>query len=259
MSDTCDRQLRKRDQDLERARIASIRETIASTTTPITSSSHIQPPSMQQYREPNLGPQTPTATPHQSAPPLSFNSPSIFTSSLPELAINPGVAAWVMSRSDSEGHASSSRSSLPMNDNLGGLFSSMARMEPNQEPELSEQGREPCPGVLVEWEAGSVWETYPYHRHAGSQLPWEPVTFENDRWLRIRSIECDGFIQGQMQASCLTCSAVPTSAQFRAVMDRAISAGIHTPWMVLTFKQLHAKLQKTMAKFRQLRLKVSSG
>ncbi|KAI0374930.1 hypothetical protein BV20DRAFT_986923 [Pilatotrama ljubarskyi] len=101
-----------------------------------------------------------------------------------------------------------------------------------------------CKGALVEWKPGSVWSTYPYHRHAKNDLPWEPVAIENDHWLRIRSEDCTRYaFEGE--GVCPTCSAVPTSLQFDRVMKRAISAADHTPWMALTYKQLHASLRKT--------------
>jgi len=47
-----------------------------------------------------------------------------------------------------------------------------------------------CTGVLVKWQPGSVWDTYPYQQHEVQKLPWEPIGFENKEWLRLRSIKC---------------------------------------------------------------------
>ncbi|KAI9064240.1 hypothetical protein FKP32DRAFT_1649613 [Trametes sanguinea] len=111
-----------------------------------------------------------------------------------------------------------------------------------------------CPGMRVEWEAGSVWSTYPYHQHTTHALRWEPVAFENERWLRVRSRDCVGVIS-EATSVCPACLAVPTSAQFMKTMERAVSVAPHTPWLKLTYPQLHLALQKTTAQFRQLRLK----
>lgn len=114
-----------------------------------------------------------------------------------------------------------------------------------------------CRGISVEWTPGSVWKTYPYHRHApdSERLPWEPVALENDRWLRIRSEDCVGRVAGGDEA-CPMCTSIPGSARFQVFMNRAKSAADHTPWYYLTREQLDHVLRKTTGKYRQLRLKV---
>ena len=45
-----------------------------------------------------------------------------------------------------------------------------------------------CPGIFVEWEPGSVWDTYPYHQHGIRNLLWEPIGF--NQWICLRSKVC---------------------------------------------------------------------
>jgi hypothetical protein len=35
----------------------------------------------------------------------------------------------------------------------------------------------PCSGLGIEWLPGSIWETYPYHRHEVQAMGWKPVSF----------------------------------------------------------------------------------
>ncbi|KAH9856503.1 hypothetical protein C2E23DRAFT_771814, partial [Lenzites betulinus] len=119
-----------------------------------------------------------------------------------------------------------------------------------------------CRGVLVEWTPGSVWNTYPYHRHvSGSyKLPWEPIGLENDRWLRIRAEDCVGLVAGNDSAqACIVCVALPASSRFKAVMNRAISAAEHTPWIGLTHQQLDVVVRKMSGNVRQLRLRLRNA
>lgn len=74
-----------------------------------------------------------------------------------------------------------------------------------------------CRGFLVEWMAGSMWNTYLYQHHAEGayHLPWEPIAVENDHWL---SKDCIVRVLGAGKA-CLICAAVPSSEQFLACVN----------------------------------------
>ena len=68
----------------------------------------------------------------------------------------------------------------------------------------------PCRGVLIRWEAGSVWSTYPYHQHALREHPWEPVAIENNEWFRLRAKDCT-CMTANNDGCCNTCRNVPVS------------------------------------------------
>jgi hypothetical protein len=116
-----------------------------------------------------------------------------------------------------------------------------------------------CTGVLVEWTAGSVWDTYPYHQHGIRSHPWEPIGFEgNDSWLRLRSKDCCIVLlhNERNRLCCRKCAAIPSSSEFRKFVGRATNAAEHTPYFFLTQRQLHSLLVKVTTKYRELALKV---
>ncbi|PIL27027.1 hypothetical protein GSI_10166 [Ganoderma sinense ZZ0214-1] len=135
---------------------------------------------------------------------------------------------------------------------IGDLCASMADMH----SEVPSGFRE-CPGVAVEWKAGSVWSTYPYHRHASNDYPWEPVAIENDQWLRIRSDDCLRTLSST-ESVCRTCTGIPASKAFRTMEERANYAPPHAPWSTLTQRQMHLLLNYTTTrKMSLLRKKLS--
>lgn len=133
---------------------------------------------------------------------------------------------------------------------IGDLCASMAEMHSDVPP-----GSRECPGVAVEWKAGSVWSTYPYHRHASNDYPWEPVAIENDKWLRIRSDDCLRTLSST-ESVCRSCAGIPASKAFRTMVERAHFAPPHAPWSTLTQRQMHMLLVRIVAQHRQLRLQV---
>ena len=116
-----------------------------------------------------------------------------------------------------------------------------------------------CTGVLVEWTAGSVWDTYPYHQHGIRKHLWEPIGFEgNDSWLRLRSKDCCIVLlhEEMNRLCCRKCAAIPSSSEFRKFVGRATNTAEHTPYFYLTQRQLHSLLVKVTTKYRELSLKV---
>ena len=70
-----------------------------------------------------------------------------------------------------------------------------------------------CTGVLVKWQPGSVWDTYPYQQHEVQKLPWEPIDFENKEWLRLQSIKCAVYLNSCSETEqnthvCTACSRI---------------------------------------------------
>jgi len=104
------------------------------------------------------------------------------------------------------------------NDELSDLAVSMADLR-SSSPVPDIDSSQECTGVLVEWTAGSVWDTYPYHQHGVRNHPWEPIGFEgNDNW----------------RLCCRKCAAIPSSSAFRKFVGRATDAAEHTPYLYLT-------------------------
>ena len=117
-----------------------------------------------------------------------------------------------------------------------------------------------CTGVLVEWMAGSVWDTYPYHQHGVRKHPWEPIGFKgNDSWLRLRSKDCCiVLLHNEMNRHCChKCAAIPSLSEYRKFIARATNTTAeHTPYFYLMQQQLHSLLVKVTSKYRELALKV---
>lgn len=114
-------------------------------------------------------------------------------------------------------------------------------------------GQLPCPGVLVCWHVGSIWETYPYVLHALHDLGWIPISLgSEDNTLRLQSEHCQHLVGGSSGWSCPTCVSLPSSVKFKAFLDHAVEAKAHTPWKYLTDKQKVALMKKTTLQLHQL-------
>lgn len=244
-SKNCQKLAKRREKQQEVERIVAIRNSIGRTSAEFASQSATPHPSPLQnlHVPPSLsGTSTPIHTPSASIPASSIASPS--TPSTPLLGHTPGLAAGGVSMV-----ATSQTTNSPARDMADDAFhdlcSSLAGFRDVHE----------CPGVLVEWSAGSVWSTYPYHRHESNSLPWEPIAFENNHFLRIRSDNCLRTISGGDEA-CRFCAGVPESSRFAAIAERAVSAPAHTTWIGLNYAQMYALLRKTVGQLRQARLKV---
>jgi hypothetical protein len=115
-----------------------------------------------------------------------------------------------------------------------------------------------CTGVLVQWKPGLVWDSYPYQQHIKKSLSWEPIGFESDNWLGLRSTKCKLVLKDDVLQThtCHACQNIPNSTSFTKFMKRAIDAPSHTPWQYLNHKQIYGHLTKTTKDYRQLKLKV---
>jgi hypothetical protein len=127
-------------------------------------------------------------------------------------------------------------------------------------PLLSEQ--EKCLASLIQWKPGSVWISYPYQQHDVQTLPWEPVGFEGNNRLHLRSTKCKSILKSQKELNehvCSYCRGIESSAAFARFVDRAISPAKHTPWQYLSHKHLLQLLAKATAEVKMLKLKVCSN
>lgn len=121
-------------------------------------------------------------------------------------------------------------------------------------------GQLPCPGVLVRWHVGSIWETYPYALHALRDVGWIPISLgSQDNTLRLRSEHCQHPDGGSSGWSCPACISLPSSAKFKTFLSHASEAKAHTPWNYLTDKQKVALMKKMNLQLRQLRRQVASA
>lgn len=114
-----------------------------------------------------------------------------------------------------------------------------------------------CPGIIAKWEAGSIWDTYPYHQHGMRKLDWEPIGFDgNNQWIRLRSTYCALELPEGNVLCCQRCGAIQTSANFLKFQSQAAFAPDHTPHAFLNQRQLQAVLSKVVTKYKELSLKV---
>ena len=106
-----------------------------------------------------------------------------------------------------------------------------------------------CTGMLVKWKPGSIWDSYPYQQHGVGKLPWEPIGFENDDWLRLHSRKCSLYLKpSELQSdTCQICQNIPNTRDFKQFMDHGSDSVSHTSWKYLNYKQIHELLAKATA------------
>lgn len=93
----------------------------------------------------------------------------------------------------------------------------------------------PCPGALIAWKPGSIWDTYCYQIHAMRDVGWEPVAFKTEtNEICLRADRCTGNTVGSR--SCFACLSIETSRSYRDFVERAFNVKDHTPW-----KYLHSR------------------
>ncbi|KAF8055441.1 hypothetical protein FPV67DRAFT_1435919 [Lyophyllum atratum] len=118
----------------------------------------------------------------------------------------------------------------------------------------------PCPGVRVYWDAGSIWDTYPYSIHAVRDVGWVPIALgDSDRSIQLRAENCEFPTTGSDGFSCSVCLSLRYSQKFSAFIAHAEEANAHTPWDYLTPKQRKALMKKMALTIKQLRTKVSNA
>ncbi|OSD00270.1 hypothetical protein PYCCODRAFT_1479355 [Trametes coccinea BRFM310] len=271
-SKNCDEFLQKRRRKQERDHILAIRQSIHSAgmdsapqtpspaRPPCAPAEHGPPSSFTSYRDIPVWSPTPVATPRSSAPASSCNSPTPEHRNSLNPELHPTGSDLIQSSSPSSPspvhtEIQQTLAQKEADDQLADVVISMGELSSVGVAAKNTDTCE-CRGVLVEWTPGSVWDTYPYHRHAEDvdHLPWEPIAIENNRWMRIRSEDCLGRVL-RSAAICSVCLAVPQSERFTTIMKRAVTAAEHTPWIRLTHRQLMQLLRKTSGQYRRLRLK----
>ena len=113
----------------------------------------------------------------------------------------------------------------------------------------------PCPGVLVAWKSGSIWDTYCYQIHAMHNVGWEPISFKTDtNELRLRAEKCSLNTEGGR--SCFACLSIETSRMYRDFVERAFNVKDHTPWKYLNPQQHTSLAIKLTKEIKRLRVQV---
>lgn len=118
---------------------------------------------------------------------------------------------------------------------------------------------ETCPGTLIHWQPGSVWNTYPYQRHDVQTLPWVPIGFDSDQRLQLRSVKCRLTLQSSkelQESTCSQCWAIESSSAFKKFVNSAVDPAKHTPWAYLNHRHIYELLAKATTENRLLKLKV---
>jgi hypothetical protein len=113
-----------------------------------------------------------------------------------------------------------------------------------------------CPGIVVDWTPGSVWDSYPYQVHTTRSLGWQPIAFsEVTNSITIRARSCLGE-SVQDSIACKSCATLPSSGKFRDFVDQAAHISNFTHWEYLSAKQLQAALRQLSNKCQDLQTKV---
>lgn len=118
----------------------------------------------------------------------------------------------------------------------------------------------PCPGVLIHWDAGSIWETYPYAFHTTKASGWVPISYgENENSIQLRSNKCKHPVGGSSGHTCIACQTLRYSHEFRTFVEHATEAKPKTPWDYLSHKQQRQLMKKMRAQLVQLRTQLANA
>ena len=113
-----------------------------------------------------------------------------------------------------------------------------------------------CPGILVDWTPGSVWDYYPYQVHTAHSLGWQPTAFsEATNSITIRACSClHESVQGSTM--CKSCATLPSSGKFQDFVAKATHVSDFAHWKYLDVRQLQAVMRQLSNKCRELQTKV---
>ncbi|EDR04579.1 uncharacterized protein LACBIDRAFT_330513 [Laccaria bicolor S238N-H82] len=118
-----------------------------------------------------------------------------------------------------------------------------------------------CTGQIIEWKAGSVWDTYAFQQHDGNDIGWAPIGYEGPGWIRLQSNSCNIFLTTKIEMNrraCAKCFSLLNSKALRKFMDRAEKDIMpHTPWKYLNARQLKNMLTMSRKRANALHIKLS--
>src|SRR5882762_4967692 len=113
-----------------------------------------------------------------------------------------------------------------------------------------------CPGIVVDWAPGSVWDTYPYQIHATQSLGWQPIGFPKaTNTITIRADSCIGN-STQSNTACKYCGGLPATTKFQDFVNWATNVSEFAHWEYLNARQLQAAMRQLSNKCRELQTKV---
>ncbi|KIJ36855.1 hypothetical protein M422DRAFT_260719 [Sphaerobolus stellatus SS14] len=102
--------------------------------------------------------------------------------------------------------------------------------------------RLPCPDIILSWDSGSIFTTYPWQMHSyhPSSLGFyfSGIDEQGNRFW-IRSLNCDGEVSGNQ--ACLSCRAIETSQSLRKLRDHAIDISKYSNFKYYNHEQLQAQ------------------
>ncbi|KAJ3539797.1 hypothetical protein NMY22_g4564 [Coprinellus aureogranulatus] len=114
-----------------------------------------------------------------------------------------------------------------------------------------------CPGVSIEWTAGSILATYPFQLHTFHQVRWEPIAFNHEQnRIILRSEKCKRVPRDSERNPCDTCAVMRSGAALHKAMERAKNAPKGTPYEYLSAQQMRKLLGDFGRTMRTLRTKV---
>jgi hypothetical protein len=101
----------------------------------------------------------------------------------------------------------------------------------------------PCPGLIIEWSAGSQWDTYPYQVHANCSLGWEPIAFSKaTNTITICADTCCG-TSPESDTPCQHCGDLPSTTKFQNFVTCAVDISEYAHWEYLNLRQLMAAMR----------------
>lgn len=127
--------------------------------------------------------------------------------------------------------------------------------------QFQERSSDRCKGQLIEWVAGSVWDTYAYQQHDNDSIRWTPVGYEGTSHILLQSKSCTVLLKSAAeltQGSCRHCHKLLNSKSLLKFMHQASQDTIpHTPWKYLSTWQLRNMLLISRKQENTMKLNVS--
>ncbi|KAJ3714758.1 hypothetical protein C8R42DRAFT_591007, partial [Lentinula raphanica] len=113
----------------------------------------------------------------------------------------------------------------------------------------------PCPGIMLSWKPGSIWDTYPFALHAVQDVGWIPIgPGHGSQSIQLRSDKCQFPTTGGSGLPCDTCCALEYSSRFINFMAQAEEVKERTPWKYLTSTQREKLMKKMTLTAKQRRI-----
>ncbi|KAF8962220.1 hypothetical protein BDZ97DRAFT_1920689 [Flammula alnicola] len=120
-----------------------------------------------------------------------------------------------------------------------------------------------CNGQLIEWMAGSIWDTYTYQQYNDDQIECTPIGYEGEGYIWLQSKSCKIHLTAMQKLNnraCDACFSLLNSKSLHQFMECAIKDVIpHTPWKFLNARQLKNLLIVLRKKANSLKLESLSA